>query len=152
MPYYTRDTIQNIIDTEVGISDWVAVTQDMVNQFANLTGDPVEIHTNEALASQTPFGGTIAHGLLTLSMIGGFVTATEVLMEGVTMGVNYGFNKVRFMAPVRTGRRIRGRFTLRAAEEKSPGQWLTTMDVVIEIEGENKPAAVAEWLGLQFTG
>ena len=68
------------------------------------------------------------------------------------MGVNYGFNKVRFMAPVKTGSRIRGRFTLRAAEEKSPGQWLTTMDVVIEIEGEEKPAAIAEWLGMQFTG
>ena len=84
MPFYTRDTIQDIIDTEVGVSDWVIVTQDMVNQFAELTGDPVEIHTNEELARQTPFGGTIAHGLLTLSMIGGFVTATEVLMEGVT--------------------------------------------------------------------
>ena len=91
MPFYTRDTIQDIIDTEVGVSDWVIVTQGMVNQFAELTGDPVEIHTNEELARQTPFGGTIAHGLLTLSMIGGFVTATEVLIEGVTMGVNYGF-------------------------------------------------------------
>lgn len=151
MPFYTQESIKTIIGTEVGVSDWVVVTQDMINQFAQLTGDPVEIHTNEELARQTPFGGTIAHGLLTLSMIGGFVTATEVLIEGVTMGVNYGFNKVRFMAPVRTGGRIRGRFTLLAAEEKSPDQWLTTMLVTIEIEGEEKPAVIAEWLGMQFT-
>jgi acyl dehydratase len=151
MPFYTNDTIKHIIGTEVGISDWIVVTQDMINQFAQLTGDPVEIHTNEELARQTPFGGTIAHGLLTLSMIGGFVTAAEVLIEGVTMGLNYGFNKVRFIAPVKTGSRIRGRFTLLAAQEKSPGQWLTTMLVTIEIEGEDKPAVIAEWLGMQIT-
>lgn len=150
MPVFTRDTIKSVIGDEVGVSDWVTVTQDMINQFATLTGDPVEIHTNVELARKTPFGGTIAHGLLTLSMIGGFCTAAVVLMEGVTMGLNYGFDKVRFVTPVKTGSRIRGRFELRSMEERAPGQWLSTMDVTIEIEGEQKPAVVAEWLGLQL--
>lgn len=150
MPVYTCESIKDVIGTEVGLSNWVTVTQDMVNQFAKLTGDPVEIHTNVELAKQTPFGGTIAHGLLTLSMIGGFCTSTEVLMEGVKMGLNYGFNKVRFVAPVKTGSRIRGRFLLKAMEERTPGQWVATMNVTIEIEGEERPAAIAEWLTMQL--
>ncbi len=151
MATYNRDTIAAVIGTEVGVSDWLLITQDMVNQFAQLTRDPVELHTNVALARQTPFGGTIAHGLFTLSLIGGFCTAAEVLMQGVTMGLNYGFDKVRFIAPVRTGSRVRGRFFLRAMDEKKPGQWIFTFDVTIEIEGEEKPALIAEWLGMQFT-
>ncbi len=150
MATYDRDTIKTIIGKEVGVSDWVTITQDMVNQFAALTRDPVELHTNVELAKKTPFGGTIAHGLLTLSMIGGFCTAAEVLMKGITMGLNYGFDKVRFVAPVKTGSRIRGRFVLRSMEERDPGRWVSTMDVTIEIEGESKPALVAEWLGMQI--
>ncbi len=150
MATFTRETIKDVIGTEVGVSDWLTVTQDMVNQFAVLTRDPVEIHTNVELARQTPFGGTIAHGLLTLSLIGGFCTAAPVLMQGITMGLNYGFDKVRFIAPVKTGSRVRGRFCLRSMEEKKPGQWLSAFDVTIEIEGEDKPALIAEWLGMQF--
>lgn len=150
MATYNRETIKAIVGTEIGVSDWLTVTQDMVNQFAALTRDPVEIHTNVELAKMTPFGGTIAHGLLTLSLIGGFCTSAEVLMEGITMGLNYGFDKVRFIAPVKTGSRLRGRFFLRTMEEKKPGQWVSTFDVTIEIEGEDKPALVAEWLGMQF--
>ena len=152
MPVYTHETIGSVIGTEVGVSDWVLITQDMVNQFAHLTGDPVRLHTDVELARKSPFGGTIAHGLLTLSMIGGFCTAVDVLMDGITMGLNYGFDKVRFITPVKTGSRIRGRFFLRSVEEKSPGRWVTTMDVTIEIEGEAKPALIAEWLGMQITG
>lgn len=150
MSVYNRDTIGRIIGTEVGVSDWLTVTQDMVDQFASLTRDPVEIHTNVELARQSPFGGTIAHGLLTLSLIGGFCTAAPVVMEGITMGLNYGFDKVRFIAPVKTGSRLRGRFFLRSMEEKKPGQWVSLFDVTIEIEGEEKPALVAEWLSMQF--
>jgi len=148
---YNSDTIKSIIGTEIGLSDWVTISQDMVSQFAVLTGDPVQIHTNVELARKTPFGGTIAHGLLTLSLIGGFCTAAEVLMEGLTMGLNYGFDKVRFLAPVKTGSRVRGRFFLRAMDERGPGKWVSTMDVTIEIEGEAQPAAVAEWLCMQIT-
>lgn len=147
---YTAESIRQIVGTEVGVSEWVTITQSMVDQFAALTGDPVEIHTNVELAKRTPFGGTIAHGLLSLSMLGGFVTAAPVIMDGITMGLNYGFNKVRFIAPVKTGSRLRGRFFLRSMENVSPGKWLSTMDVTIEIEGEAKPAVVAEWLGMQF--
>ena len=150
MAIYNRETIKSVIGTEVGVSDWLTITQDMVIQFAALTRDPVEIHTNVELARQTPFGGTIAHGLFTLSLIGGFCTAAQVYMEGLTMGLNYGFDKVRFIAPVKTGSRLRGRFFLRAMEEKKPGQWLSIYDVTIEIEGEDKPALIAEWLGMQF--
>lgn len=152
MPTYTRDTIKTVIGTEVGVSDWVQITQEMVNQFAALTGDPVTLHTDEAFARQTVFGGTIAHGLLTLSMIGGFCTAAEVLMEGITMGLNYGFDKVRFIAPVKTGSRLRGRFVLRAMDERTTGRWVSVMDVTIEIEAEERPALIAEWLGMQIVG
>ena len=152
MPVYTSETIKDVVGREVGLSDWVTITQDMVNQFAALTRDPVEIHTNVELAKTTPFGGTIAHGLLTLSMIGGFCTAAPVLMDGITTGLNYGFDKVRFIAPVKTGSRLRGRFVLRSMDEKSPGRWVSVMDVTIEIEGEERPAAVAEWLGMQIVG
>jgi acyl dehydratase len=150
MATYNRDSIKTVIGTEVGVSDWLLITQDMVDQFAALTRDPVEIHTNVELAKKTPFGGTIAHGLLTLSLIGGFCTSAPVLMEGITMGLNYGFDKVRFIAPVKTGSRLRGRFFLRSMEEKKPGQWVSVFDVTIEIEGEDKPALVAEWLGMQY--
>ena len=92
MPIYDRETIKAAVGTEIGVSDWLLITQDMVNQFATLTRDPVELHTNVELAKQTTFGGTIAHGLITLSLIGGFCTAAPVLMEGITMGLNYGFD------------------------------------------------------------
>ena len=150
MAIYDRETIKTIIGTEVGVSDSLTITQDMVNQFAAPTLDPVEIHTNVELAKQTPFGGTIAHGLLTLSLIGGFCTAAPVQMEGINMGLNYGFDKVRFIAPAKTGSRLRGRFFLRSLEEKKPGQWVSTFDVTIEIEGEDKPALIAERMGMQF--
>ncbi len=150
MPFYTAETVQALINTEVGLSDWVTITQEMVTQFAHLTGDPIELHTNVELAKQTPFGGTIAHGLLTLSMIGGLCTSMQVYMQGINMGMNYGFNKVRMITPVKTGSRIRGRFTLKSMEQKGPKQWLQTTEVVIEIEGEPRPALVAEWLAMQF--
>ncbi len=151
MAIYNRESIKAVIGSEVGVSDWLTVTQEMVNQFAALTRDPVEIHTNVELAKKTPFGGTIAHGLLTLSLIGGFCTAASVLMEGVTMGLNYGFDKVRFITPVKTGSRVRGRFLLRSIEEKKPGQWVSAFDVTVEIEGEDKPALFAEWITIQYT-
>lgn len=152
MPFYTAETVQSLINTEVALSDWVTITQEMVTQFAHLTGDPVELHTNVELAKQTPFGGTIAHGLLTLSMIGGLCTSMQVYMQGINMGMNYGFNKVRMITPVKTGSRIRGRFTLKSMEQKGSKQWLQTTEVVIEIEGEPKPALIAEWLAMQFVG
>ncbi|MEM8986659.1 MAG: MaoC family dehydratase [Pseudomonadota bacterium] len=152
MPGYTRETIKDIIGTEVGVSDWVPVTQDMINQFADLTNDHQYIHVNPELAKKTPFGTTIAHGFLTLSMVGGLAYVADIGMAGVTMGFNYGFNKVRFLAPVKNGSRIRGRFFLKSMEEREPNQWLSTLEITIEIEDEDKPALIAEWLGLSIVG
>ncbi|MEY2756640.1 MAG: hypothetical protein RIR33_418 [Pseudomonadota bacterium] len=148
MQLYTRDTIGTIIGKEVGLSDWVTVTQDMINTFADLTNDHQFIHVDPERAAKTPMGGTIAHGFLTLSMLGGFVYAARYGMANTTMGFNYGLNKVRFISPVRTGSRVRGRFTLKSMEERSPSQWMATAEVVVEIEGESKPALTAEWLTL----
>ena len=138
------------IGTEIGLSDWVAITQDMVDRFADLTDDHQFIHTDPALAAKTPFGGTIVHGFLLLSMITTLLRSADFVLQGVVMGVNYGFDRVRMVSPVRAGRRIRGRFTLKGLEERTPGQWLCTVGIVLEIEGESKPAVIADWLGLQF--
>lgn len=148
MQVYTRETINSIIGKEVGVSDWVAVDQNMINEFANLTNDHQFIHVDPIRAKDTPFGGTIAHGFLTLSLLGSLALAVNFMMAGATMGFNYGFNKIRFLSPVKSGKRIRAKFTLKAVEERTPGQWLSTMDVVVEIEGEGRPALSAEWLTL----
>lgn len=147
---YKPAELQSRIGQEIGLSDWVAITQDMIDRFADLTDDHQFIHVDPALAAKTPFGGTIAHGFLVLSLLSKFGQAAEFVLEGIQMGMNYGFDKVRLMAPVRSGKRIRGRFVLKDLVERVPGQWLSTMVVTVEIEGESKPAVVAEWLGLQF--
>lgn len=146
----TKETIKAKIGKEVGVSDWVTIDQDMINRFADLTGDHQFIHVNPELAAQTPFGGTIAHGFLVLSLIAKFGQSADFVMEGVTMGVNYGFDKVRLVAPVRTGKRVRARFVLKDMVERASGQWLSTLGVTVEIEGEAKPAIIADWLGLQY--
>jgi acyl dehydratase len=142
--------LQARIGQEVGLSDWVEVTQDMINRFADLTDDHQFIHVDPVLAAKTPFGGTIAHGFLVLSLLAKLGKAAEFVLEGIQMGMNYGFDRVRLMAPVKAGKRIRGRFVLKDLVERAPGQWLSTLAVTVEIEGESKPAIVADWLGLQF--
>ena len=142
--------LQARIGQEIGLSDWVDVTQDMVDRFADLTDDHQFIHVDPVAAAGTPFGGTIAHGFLVLALLSKLGRAAEFILEGVQMGMNYGFDRVRLMAPVRTGKRIRGRFVLKDLVERAPGQWLSTLTVTVEIEGEAKPAVVADWLGLQF--
>jgi len=140
------------VGTDLGTSDWITIEQDRVNQFADVTEDHQFIHVNPDAAKQTPFGGTIAHGFLTLSLLAKFAEQGSITVEGVKMGVNYGFEKVRFLAPVRVGKKVRGHFKLKAAEEKRPGQHLLTYEVTVEIEGEEKPALIADWLAMQFTG
>lgn len=150
MPGYTRETIRDLVGREVGLSDWVTLDQSRIDRFADLTNDHQFIHVDPERARRTPLGGTIAHGFLTLSMLGDLVRVADFTMAGATWGMNYGFNRIRFLSPVRSGSRIRGRFTLRAMEERSPGQWMGTLDVVVEIEGESRPALVAEWLTLTY--
>lgn len=135
----------------LGTSEWVLVDQEMINKFADATGDHQFIHVNEEMAKMTPFGGTIAHGFLTLSLFPMLMAKSDCpRVEGVKMGVNYGGNKVRFLAPVRSGKRVRGHFKLLELEEKRPGQWQQTLEFSVEIEGEDKPALIAEWISQFF--
>lgn len=150
MPTATTDTISDFVGKLTGVSDWSMIDQDRINKFADVTEDHQFIHVNEEAAKMTPFGGTVAHGFLSLSMLSKLAEGCVVIVEGVKMGINYGFDKVRFVAPVKSGKRIRGHFTLMSAEQKIPGQWTFKYGVKVEIEGEEKPALVAEWLSMQF--
>ena len=144
--------LKNLIGTEIGVSEWAVMDQERINVFADVTEDHQFIHINEEAAKQTPFGGTIAHGFLTLSMLSKFSEGSGLVIEGIQMGINYGFEKVRFLAPVPSGSKIRGRFSLKDAVEKKPGQFLLTYEVTVDIEGQEKPALIADWLAMQFTG
>jgi acyl dehydratase len=134
----------------LGTSDWIEVTQDRIDQFAEVTGDHQFIHVNPELAKQTPFGTTIAHGYLTLSLLSRMAYDVMPGIEGTKMGVNYGLNSVRFLAPVKSGKRIRGHFTMKDAHERAPGVIQTVTEVTVEIEGEDKPALAAEWVTLAY--
>ncbi len=138
------------VGQEVGVSDWILVDQGRIDKFAEVTGDHQFIHVDPEKAKLTPFGGTIAHGYLTLSLLSAMAYDAMPGIEGAKMGVNYGLNKLRFMAPVRAGKRIRGRFTIADVTERSPGQFQTTVTVSVEIEGEDKPALIAEWVTLAY--
>lgn len=144
--------LPSLVGTELGVSDWLLIDQDRVNAFADATLDHQFIHIDEEKAAMTPFGGTIAHGFLTLSLLPYFLESSSVPIEGTLMGINYGTDKVRFLQPVKVGSRIRARTVLAAAEEKRPGQWLVKQTVTIEIEDEDKPAMVADALMLFFVG
>ncbi len=135
----------------IGVSEWFDVTQERINMFADATGDHQFIHLDEEKAKLTPFGGTIAHGFLTLSLLPVLGAMTEGgRVDGVKMGVNYGGNKTRFISPVRAGKRVRSHTKLVELVEKRPGQWQQTNEVTIEIEGEDKPALICEWITMFF--
>lgn len=147
MKTLTPPQLESMIGTEIGVSDWFEVTQDTVNQFADVTLDHQFIHIDPERAAKTPFRGPIAHGFLTLSMLSHFAeNGMSVMIEGAKMGVNYGFDKVRFIQPVSVGKKVRGRSQLMSFEEKSPGQFLMKSAITVEIEGIEKPALIAEWL------
>lgn len=139
------------VGENIGTSQWILVDQEMINKFADATGDHQFIHVNPDMAKMTPFGGTIAHGFLTLSLLPVLAEKSDQpRIEGVKMGVNYGGNKVRFLTPVRSGKRVRGHFKLLELVEKRPGQWQQTVEFSVEIEGEDKPALIAEWISQLF--
>jgi acyl dehydratase len=150
MPLATLDEIRNRIGEEVGVSSWVLIDQARIDAFAGATDDRQFIHVDPEAAAQTPFGGTVAHGFLTLSLLSRLGAEAMLLPDGLRMAVNYGLDRVRFLAPVRSGSRMRGRFRLDSVEEKAPGQILMRHTVTVEIEGQAKPALTAEWLGLMF--
>jgi acyl dehydratase len=134
------------VGTEIGTSEWITVTQPMIDTFARVTGDEFYLHVDPQRAAALPFKGTIAHGFLTLSLLAPMGYQACPYVEGARFPLNYGFNRVRFVAPVPVGRRVRGHFVLRSAEVVSAGQRQLTYDVTVEIEGGSRPALVAEWL------
>ena len=151
MPLAKLTDIKNRVGEEIGVSDWITIDQARINAFADATEDRQFIHVDSDAAARTPFGGTIAHGFLTLSLLSRMAADAMLIPDGLTMAVNYGLDRVRFLAPVNSGKRVRGRFVLDSVEEKGRGQVLLRHTITVEIEGENKPALTAVWLGLMFT-
>ena len=135
--------------TDLGTSDWHVVTQEQVNLFADATDDHQWIHVDPERAKDGPFGAPIAHGFLSLSLLAPMM-AKSVDKPAVQMSVNYGFDKVRFLSPVKSGKRVRGQFKLLELVEKRPGQWQQKVEATVEIEGESKPALLADWIFMHF--
>ena len=140
--------LQNHVGEEVGVSDWLEVTQERINQFAEATNDHQFIHVDTEMAKNTRWGTTIAHGFLTLSLIPYLSAENGIMPDNIQMAVNYGTDKVRFLEAVPVNSKIRGRFVLSDVQEKPGNRWLLKSDVTIEIEGKEKPAAIAETLAL----
>jgi acyl dehydratase len=150
MPAASLEDVRARVGTEVGVSNWLMIDQARIDAFADATEDRQFIHVDPEAAAQTPFGGTVAHGFLSLSMLSRMAAEAMLVPDSVKMAVNYGLDRVRFIAPVRSGQRIRGRFVLDSIDEKAPGQLLLRHSVTVEIEGVDKPALTAQWLGLLF--
>jgi len=140
------------VGQELGVTDWLEIDQDRINKFADCTGDHQWIHVDEEKAAQGPFGATIAHGYLTIALIPQFSANIGVFPEGSMMAINYGANKVRLLNPVAVGSKIRDRVSLGEVTEKSGGRILVSNTHTIEIEGQEKPALVADMLTMFFTG
>lgn len=151
MTTITLDELKTRVGQELGVSSWYTIGQTRIDTFADVTEDHQFIHVDPEAAKQTPFGGTIAHGFLTLSMLSAMIYEMPVV-EGVAMGVNYGFNRIRFLSPVPAGARIRARFTLTDLDHSKPNEFTTVMGVSVEIEGQDKPALAAEWIGRRYLG
>ncbi len=147
----TPEQLQAQIGEHIGTSEWITVDQPMIEAFAKATGDHQFIHVDPERAALTPFGGTVAHGFLTLSLIPQMRANSSLpTIDGVKMHVNYGGDKTRLLAPVRSGKRVRGHFRLMDLCEKRPGQWQQLTEITVEIEGEDKPALIAHWIGQFF--
>lgn len=143
----TPEELQAKVGETIGTSEWILVDQEMIDKFADATGDHQFIHVNPQMAAMTPFGGTIAHGFLTLSLIPVLTEKSDIPRPGgIKMALNYGGNRVRFLKPVRAGKRVRAHFKLLEMELKRPGQWQQTVEITLEIEDEDKPGYVAEWI------
>ena len=148
MPTVPIEELGQYIDKPTDPSDWILIDQDRINRFADATLDHQFIHIDEEKAAQTPFGATIAHGYLTMSLISHFLSECSVVPDNAVMVLNYGSDKVRFLQPVLVNSEVRGRVTFKEVNEKAPGRLLAKNEIVIEIEGEDKPALVAEILSM----
>ena len=150
MPYVPVTELSQYVGKELGRSAWLKIDQQRINLFAEATGDFQFIHVDPEKAAKTPFGGTIAHGFLTLSLIPKLIEDILVLPQGLKMVVNYGLDSVRFIQPVKVDSQVRLKVDLAEVVEKKPGQWLLKAIATLEIEGEEKPAYIAESLSLCF--
>ncbi len=147
-----KEEFLNAVGTKLEPGEWFELGQQRINDFADCTEDHQFIHIDEEKAAQTPFGGTIAHGFLTLSMLSHIAGGNGISPENVVMGVNYGFDKVRFLAPVRAGKRVRAVTEILDITEKDGNRFLIKQGITVEIEGEEIPALIAEWLTMVVTG
>ena len=150
-PPVSLQAYQDMVGKEVGVSSWHLVNQPRIDDFADVIEDHQFIHIDpERARKETPFGTTVAHGFLTMSLLSIMSYEVMPIIEGTTMGVNYGFDKLRFISPVRAGSRVRGRFVLAEAKLRKPKELQSRTNVTVEIEGEDKPALVADWIGLIY--
>jgi acyl dehydratase len=147
-----KEEMVNAVGTKFEPGPWIEVSQERINAFADTTEDHQFIHVDVEKAAKTPFGGTIAHGLLTLSLLPRLVEQSGVFPEKIVMGLNYGFDKVRFLSPVRAGKRVRANVTVASVDRKDENRFLVKLSVSVEIEGEETPALVAEWLNMLIAG
>jgi acyl dehydratase len=153
LPGYSKATVKEFTGQEIGVSDWTTVDQRRIDEFADCTGDRQWIHVDvERARRESPFGGTIAHGYLTLSLAASLAIEAGVIPPDATAALNYGLDKLRFIAPVKAGARVRNRLVLLAAEDKPQGRVLLKLQNTIEIEGATKPALIAESLAMLTTG
>ena len=152
MAIVSKEELLSAGGTDLGSSDWLQVDQKRINQFADVTLDHQFIHIDPVAAAKTPFGGTVAHGFLSLSLLPFLMKDLTLVPDNVVMGVNYGFNSLRFLSPVPVNSKVRANVSVKEVVEKKPGQYLITYTVALEIEGVEKPALVAEWLTMIFTG
>ena len=150
MPFVAVADIKNYIGKELGRSEWLTIDQERINQFAECTGDHQFIHVDPEKAKLTPFGSTIAHGFLSLSLVPMLMEKIMIMPEGLKMAVNYGLDSVRFIQPVKVNSKVRLKVDLGEVTEKKPGQWLLKATATLEIEGSDKPAYIAEPLSLCF--
>ena len=150
MQTLTLDQFLNSVGSKSEPGRWFLMNQGRIDAFADCTEDQQFIHIDQEAAKQTPFGTTIAHGFLTLSMLAKMAEDVLVAPEGLVMGMNYGFDKVRFLAPVRSGKRVRCHSEIAKIEQKDDKRFLVTQAITVEIEGEEKPALIAEWLNMLF--
>jgi acyl dehydratase len=150
-PLVSLEAYQKLVGQEVGVSSWHLVDQKRIDAYADVIEDHQFIHVDPARAkAETSFGTTIAHGFLTMSLLSIMSYEVMPVISGTTMGVNYGFDKLRFISPVRSGSRVRGRFTLAEAKLRKPKELHSRTNVTVEIEGEEKPALAADWIGLIY--
>ena len=150
MPLVPVADLKSYIGKELGHSEWLTIDQNRINQFAECTGDHQFIHVDPEKAAKTPFGSTIAHGFLSLSLIPVLMEQIALAPEGLKMAVNYGLDSLRFIQPVKVNSRVRVSASVMDVTEKNPGQWLLKAKVTLEIEGQAKPAYIAESLSLYF--